>query len=177
MNKLTRSVYIIAEAGVNHNGSLETAFKLVDAAVNAGADAVKFQSFKAENLVTSQAEKADYQQKNQDDGKTQLEMLKSLELSKADQIKLYEYCQTQSINFLSSPFDTESCAFLINQLKLKTIKLGSGELTNAQMLYQLAQADISVIISTGMSTLEEISQALSILAYGYINKKPPSCSL
>ena len=170
------SIYIIAEAGVNHNGSLETAFKLVDAAVSAGADAVKFQSFKAENLVTSEAKKADYQEKNQSDGKTQLQMLKALELSEQEQIKLFDYCQKQSIDFISSPFDPESCSFLINQLELKTIKLGSGELTNAQMLYQLAQADVNIILSTGMSTLEEIAKALSILAFGYINKTPPSSS-
>lgn len=168
------SVYIIAEAGVNHNGCLETALKLVDAAVIAKADAIKFQSFKAENLVTKQAEKAQYQKKNQNDGKTQLEMLKALELSEKAQITLYQYCHQHKIDFLSSPFDPDSCAFLIEQLQLKTIKLGSGELTNAQLLYQLAQADRQVILSTGMSTVEEISQALSLLAYGYNNKLPPS---
>lgn len=170
------SVYIIAEAGVNHNGSLTTAFKLVDAAVNAGVDAIKFQSFKAEKLVTASAKKADYQNRNQDDGKTQLEMLKTLELSESEQKKLFDYCQQQSIDFLSSPFDPQSCTFLIDQLDLKTIKLGSGELTNAQILIQIAQAGVNLILSTGMSSLEEIEQALSILAYGYTNKKVPSSS-
>ena len=168
------SVYIIAEAGVNHNGSLKTALKLVDAAVRAKADAIKFQSFKAEKLVTAQAEKADYQKKNQDDGKTQFAMLKALELSETEQRTLYEYCHSKHIDFLSSPFDPDSCSFLINDLKLDTIKLGSGELTNAQLLYQLAQADRQIILSTGMSTMDEIAQSLSLLAYGFLNKMPPS---
>lgn len=171
-----KPVYIIAEAGVNHNGSLKTAFELVDAAVHAGADAIKFQSFKASKLVTESALKADYQNKNQDDGKTQFEMLKALELSESEQKQLFAYCQKLPIDFLSSPFDPQSCAFLIDQLGLKTIKLGSGELTNAQILIQIAQADVNLILSTGMSTLEEIQQALSILAYGYTNKNEPSSS-
>jgi len=169
-------VYIIAEAGVNHNGSLATAFKLVDAAVKAGADAVKFQSFKAHKLVTATAKKADYQHRNQNDGKSQLEMLKALELSEAEQLQLFHYCQTQAIDFLSSPFDAQSCAFLLHKLGLDTIKLGSGELTNAQLLIQISQAKVKLILSTGMSTLEDIHQALAILAYGYSHSEAPASS-
>lgn len=169
-------VYIIAEAGVNHNGSLERACQMVDVAVKAGADAIKFQSFKADKLVIPMAQKAEYQRRNQADGKTQLQMLKALELSEAQQQQLFNYCQQQHIHFLSSPFDPQSCAFLIKQLALKTIKLGSGELTNAQLLIQLSQAHINVILSTGMSTLEEIRQALSILAYGYTHPAIPRSS-
>lgn len=170
------SVYIIAEAGVNHNGSLKSAIELVDAALDAGADAIKFQSFKADKLVTAQAKKAAYQNSNQNDGKTQLEMLQALELSETDQQTLFAYCQQCSIDFLSSPFDQQSFLFLLQQLGLKKFKIGSGEITNAQLLYQLGQADVDVILSTGMSTMPEIHQALSILAYGYSNKTPPVCS-
>jgi len=170
------SVYIIAEAGVNHNGSLQSAIELVDAALDTGADAIKFQSFKADKLVTARAKKAAYQNNNQNDGKTQLEMLQALELSETAQQTLFDYCQQQSIDFLSSPFDQDSFLFLLQQLGLKKFKIGSGEITNAQLLYQLGQADVDVILSTGMSTMAEIHHALSVLAYGYSNKTPPACS-
>src|SRR3989338_11058889 len=121
------SLYIIAEAGVNHNGNSELAFQLVDVAVDAGADAVKFQTFKAENLVTKKAKKATYQMKTTAAEESQYEMLKKLELSKDLHTKLYNYCKSKKIEFLSTAFDFESLDFLKNELKLKKFKISSGE--------------------------------------------------
>ena len=169
-----RRTYIIAEAGVNHNGSVNTAYQLIDAAISSGADAVKFQTFDPALLASCHAKKANYQIKSAGDTQRQLEMLSSLALPQAVFKELYFYCKKLPINFLSSPFDVKSADFLINQLGLSKIKLGSGELTNAPLLYYVARSNVDVILSTGMSTLSDIEQALSVLAYGYLGGDAPT---
>ena len=163
-------VYIIAEAGVNHNGSLEMAISLIDVAAKAGADAVKFQTFKAENLVSRNAEKADYQKKTTDKDESQFEMIKKLELDLAAHQVLIQHCQKLEIQFLSTPFDLESLSLLVNILDLPLIKIASGEITNAPFLLKIAQFGKPIILSTGMSTLGEVEQALGVLAFGYLHR-------
>ena len=163
MNK----TYIIAEAGVNHNGSLEMAKQLVDAAVEASADAVKFQTFKAEDTVSKDAPKAEYQTKTTGDAETQFEMIKRLELDEAAHKVLVEHCRRCGIQFLSTPFDLESVDLLANTLNLPRLKIPSGEITNAPLLLKAAQTGKPVILSTGMSTLGEVEMALAVLAFGY----------
>ncbi len=162
------SVYIIAEAGVNHNGCLDTALQLVDAAAEAGADAVKFQTFTTERLVRKNAPKAEYQKQATGTGESQYEMLRRLELPRAAHETLFERCSARGIDFLSTPFDEESLDFLTDELRLKTIKLGSGEVTNGPLLLRTARKGVDVILSTGMSTLGEVETALACLAFGYI---------
>ena len=172
--------FIIAEAGVNHNGSMTLARELIDAAVSAGADAVKFQSFVASSLVTPNANKAEYQITNTGTTESQLEMLQKLELSQPQQRELYDYCQRQNIQFLSTPFDLASLEFLTTDLGLETIKIGSGELTNAPFLYEVARSTKKIILSTGMSTIAEISEALGVIAFAMINdlsQSPTSSSI
>lgn len=169
MNEASR-VFVIAEAGVNHNGSVEMAIQLIDAAMEAGADAVKFQTFKAEHLVSQYAEKAGYQKRTTDSGQSQLQMLKELELSDEAHQSLIEHCHRIGIRFMSSPFDLESLELLVNQFDLPLLKLGSGELTNAPLLLAVAQSGRPLILSTGMSTLDEIEEALSVLAFGYLKE-------
>lgn len=166
-----KNSFIIAEAGVNHNGSLDLAFQLVDAAKEAGADAIKFQTFKTEHLVTKDAEQAQYQEKNIGKPSTQYEMLKSLELRYDEFIKLKGYCNEKNIMFLSTPFDLESVDFLIRDLGLNLIKISSGEITNAPYLYKIASYGVEIIISTGMSTVDEIHQSLAFIAYGLSQQK------
>ena len=167
-------VLIIAEAGVNHNGSLETALKLVDVATSAGADFVKFQTFVAESLVTKDAPKANYQIAQTGNGMSQYEMLKSLELSHAEHKVLAAYCIEKNIRFLSTPFDLDSLKFLTDDMGLTCIKIGSGDMTNAPLLLALARQKCRVIMSTGMASLDEIEQALGIMAFGYINEGSPN---
>lgn len=165
-----QNVIIIAEAGVNHNGNLETAKKLVDAAKEAGADYVKFQTFKAEKLVSKSAAKADYQVKNTGDKEgTQFEMLKKLELSAEDHFELLEYCKCKNIQFFSTAFDEESLDFL-HKLGLPLFKVPSGEITNLPYLQKMAGFGKPVILSTGMSTLQEIEDALEILTSAGLSK-------
>ncbi|WP_338576932.1 N-acetylneuraminate synthase [Brevundimonas olei] len=159
---------IIAEAGVNHNGDLDLAIALVDAAADAGADVVKFQTFDATKLVTRQAPTAAYQKRNFDAGDTQLKMLQALELSEADHRILSDRCDARGIEFLSTPFDIESARFLVNSLGVKRIKVGSGELTNAPMLLALTRLGLPMILSTGMARLAEVEEALSVIAFGMI---------
>ncbi len=162
-----KRTYIIAEAGVNHNGSLDLAKKLVAAAADAGADAVKFQTFKAENLVSINAQQAEYQIANTGKKETQFAMLKSLELKHEHHFEIEQYCKKKEITFLSTPFDSESLAFLIENFDMPFIKIGSGEVTNAPFLLEIAQTGKPVVLSTGMSNLEEVREALSVLAFGY----------
>jgi N-acetylneuraminate synthase len=157
---------IIAEAGVNHNGSLDTAHQLVDAAADAGADVVKFQTFRADKLVTRHANKAVYQQRLTDGEQSQFDMLKALELSESAHRELQQHCVERGIEFMSSPFDAESLDFLV-ALGVKRIKLGSGELTNAPLLLEAARTGLPMILSTGMSTLADVEAALGVLAFGY----------
>ena len=160
--------YVIAEAGVNHDGSLEDALRLVDAAADAGADCVKFQTFRADALAAPSAEMAAYQKKGAHAGQTQRAMLERLELSHAAHVSLVERATARKIEFLSTPFDPPSLAFLTEVLGLKRIKVGSGDLTNAPLLLDIARAGRSVILSTGMATLSEVEEALSVLAFGYL---------
>ena len=150
---------IIAEAGVNHNGSLDTAMKMVDAAVEAGADYIKFQTFQTEALVTALCEAADYQKANAG-AESQEQMLKSLELGYDDFRKLNDYCRQKGIGFLSTAFDEESIDFIAS-LRPDFMKVPSGELTNLPFLRKMADTGIPVIISTGMATPEEIVKALA----------------
>lgn len=154
--------YIIAEAGVNHNGSEDMAFALVDAAVAASADAVKFQTFKAEKLVTRQARKAAYQQVQTGEG-DQFAMLKALELSDAAHRRLAAYCAEMGIEFLSTPFDEESADFLVG-LGCRRLKIPSGELTNAPFLRYLAAKGLPLILSTGMADLREVAEAVALIS-------------
>jgi N-acetylneuraminate synthase len=162
------SVYFIAEAGVNHNGDIGQALALIDAAKGAGADAVKFQSFNANLLVTADAPKAAYQKKTAGAEESQIDMLRRLQLDEDDQRLLYRHCQDRDIDFLSSPFDHESLRFLVEQLGLQTIKVPSGEITNGPLLLEIAARQCTVILSTGASTLDEVGAALSVLAFGYL---------
>ncbi|MBR1257984.1 N-acetylneuraminate synthase [Bradyrhizobium sp. AUGA SZCCT0240] len=157
---------IIAEAGVNHSGSLEAALTLVDVAADAGADIVKFQTFNANSLAGRTARKADYQQRTTDAGESQRTMLQRLELPQSAHHPLIARAKARGIEFLSTPFDPMSLEFLLS-LKLPRIKIGSGDLTNAPLLHQLARAGATVILSTGMATLGEVEEALGVLAHGY----------
>ncbi|ACO03060.1 MAG TPA: N-acetylneuraminate synthase [Persephonella sp.] len=163
-------VFIIAEAGVNHNGSIDLAKKLIDIAVDSGADAVKFQTFKAENLVNLYAEMAEYQKKNLGKTKSQLDMLKELELSFNDFEELKSYCDKRGITFLSTPFDIESARFL-KELGLDIFKIGSGEITNYPLLKEIGSYRKKVILSTGMADLGEIEDALDVLIENGTEKK------
>ncbi|MFD2229733.1 N-acetylneuraminate synthase [Alkalimarinus sediminis] len=163
------TVKIIAEAGVNHNGSKELAFKLIDAAYEANVDFVKFQTFKAKNLVTKDAKQADYQARNTGVAESQLDMLSRLELDYDVHHELVSYCNELGVEFLSTAFDQESLDFLVDDLKLKILKIPSGELTNAPFVLRHAQTGCDLIVSTGMATLAEIEAALSVIAFGLIN--------
>jgi len=153
------SVFIIAEAGVNHNGSIKLAKNLIDIASDSGADAVKFQTFKAENLVSKNASKADYQKETTDESESHFDMIKKLELDLNAHQELLAYCQKKKINFLSSPFDHDSIN-LLNELGLKIFKIPSGEITNLLYLRHVGSLNKQVILSTGMSNLSEIEDAL-----------------
>ncbi len=160
---MMKKVLIIAEAGVNHNGSLKLAKQLIDVAAAAGVDIVKFQTFRAENLVSKQAVQADYQKRNLGSSdQSQFSMLKKLELSQADHQILFEYCREKGVSFLSTAFDFESIDFLAT-LKPDLWKIPSGEITNYPYLKRIAQFRKPVILSTGMSTLGEITAAMNVL--------------
>jgi len=154
--------FIIAEAGVNHNGSLDTAIHLVDSAVVAGATAVKFQTFRAEKVIAANALKADYQKETTGAAGSQLEMVRKLELNEAAHEKLFRYCKDKGILFLSSPFDLESIDLLV-RLGLTTFKIPSGEITNLPYLRKLGVLNRQIILSTGMADLSEIEDALDVL--------------
>jgi len=157
----TSKVFIIAEAGVNHNGDIRLAHKLVDAAKEAGADAVKFQTFKAENVVSKLADKAEYQKETTNSKESQYEMIKKLELSFEDFVKIKDYCDKKDIIFLSTPFDYESVGFLESLVPL--YKIGSGEITNLPFLEYVAKKGKPMILSTGMSTLGEVEEAVKTI--------------
>ncbi|WFN35004.1 N-acetylneuraminate synthase [Methanogenium sp. S4BF] len=154
--------FIIAEAGVNHNGDVALAKKLIDAAFEAGADAVKFQTFKAENIVTPTAEKAEYQKMRTGTSESQYEMIKKLELSEADFWDLSEYAKNAGILFLSTPFDEESVD-LLDEIGVPAFKIPSGEITNFPLLKKIAQKSIPIILSTGMATLGEVEESVNYL--------------
>jgi N,N'-diacetyllegionaminate synthase len=154
--------FIIAEAGINHNGDLELAKRLVDVAVEAKADAVKFQTFKAERLVTQTAPKAAYQQRSTGPLESQFQMLKRLELSEQAHRDLFQYCLSRKISFLSTPFDEDSADFL-NELGVTAFKISSGDITNLLLLEHVARKQKPMIVSTGMSTLEEVRTAVNVM--------------
>lgn len=161
------ATFIIAEAGVNHNGSLDMGRRLIDVAAAAGADAVKFQTFRAEHVVSRHAPKAEYQAHATGKTESQLEMIRKLELSAADHEVLIAHARTRGIAFLSTPFDLPSLQLLTARFGLKTIKIPSGEITNAPFLLEIARAARRVVLSTGMSTLSEVEAALGVLAFGF----------
>jgi len=156
------SVFIIAEAGVNHNGSIELAKKLIDVASEAGVDAVKFQTFKTENLVSINAQKATYQKETTDANESQFDMIKKLELDTDTHHELIAYCKSKNIMFLSTPFDLDSVD-LLNELTLPIFKIPSGEITNLPYLRKIGGLNKKVILSTGMADIGEIEDALDIL--------------
>lgn len=154
--------FIIAEAGVNHNGSLELALKLVDAAKASGADAVKFQTFRADLLATRSAHKAAYQERTVSKSESQFEMLQRLQLDAEAHRRILEHCRQLGMEFLSSPFDADS-ADLLDSLGVKTFKIPSGEITNIPFLEHLARKGKPLILSTGMSTLGEVEAAVNVI--------------
>ena len=155
-------VFIIAEAGVNHNGSLELAKKLIDVAVESGADAVKFQTFKADKLVSKTAQKADYQKQTTSNDETQYDMIKKLELDENAHRVLISYCKDKEIMFLSTPFDHDSIDLLIS-FEMPIFKIPSGEITNLPYLRHIGSLGKEVILSTGMANLNEVQDALEVL--------------
>ncbi len=155
-------IFIIAEAGVNHNGSIELAKRLIDAAADAGADAVKFQTFVAEEVVSIDAPKAEYQKETTDASESQYDMIKKLELSKKDHQELIEYAKYKDIIFISTPFDERSVDLLV-ELEVPLIKISSGEITNHPFLKYAAKKGLPIVLSTGMSTLEEVGEAVSVI--------------
>jgi len=163
-------VYIIAEAGVNHNGSLKMACELIEQAAVAGANAVKFQSFIAAEVISSSTPKAPYQLHLTPAGESQLEMVAKLQLDEFQHRELRQHCQNRGIDFISTPFDFTSADMLVNKLGLTRVKVASGEITNAPLLLQLARYGVGIILSTGMSSLGEVEAALSVLAFGYCEK-------
>ena len=169
---MKKKVIVIAEAGVNHNGDIKLAKRLIDEAKKAGADYVKFQTFKAKNIVSKWAKKADYQIKNMkaDSFDTQYEMLKKLELSEDNHIELINYSKNKGINFFSTAFDVESINYL-DMLGFEFFKIPSGEITNYPYLRAIGQKKKPVILSTGMAKMKEIQQAINVLTKFGVGKK------
>jgi len=168
----TDKVYIIAEAGVNHNGDRALAFALVDAAADAGADAVKFQTFDASKLASSKVAKAAYQKKSTDEAESQLSMLKKLELPREWHAELQSHARRRGIDFLSTAFDIDSLDFL-SALGMPLFKVPSGELTNGPLLWRFARTGKKLVLSTGMATLAEVEQALAIVAHALAFTEEP----
>ena len=170
-------VKIIAEAGVNHNGDIGLAKELVAAGAEAGVDIVKFQTFKAENLVTKKAEKAQYQKDNCGADESQYEMLKKLELDEKMHFEIIECCKKHKVEFLSTAFDEESLTFLTTEAQLSVLKLPSGEITNGPFIHSHAKIGADLIVSTGMANLGEIEAALAVIAHGYCQPNEPIKSI
>jgi N-acetylneuraminate synthase len=166
-------VYVIAEAGVNHNGQRDMAFALVDAAAEAGADAVKFQTFDARKLASKSAPKAAYQKSGTDAAESQLAMLKKLELPRDWHLDLQVHAHQKGIEFLSTAFDLESLAFLV-ELGIPRFKIPSGELINGPLLWQFARTRRPLVLSTGMATLSEVEQGLAIVAHALNAEAEPT---
>lgn len=160
------ATFIIAEAGVNHNGSQDMAKRLIDIAAEAGVDAVKFQTFRADHVVSRHAPKAEYQTRTTDKAESQIEMIRKLEFTETDHEMLIAHAKIRGIAFLSTPFDLPSLQMLTGRFGMETIKIPSGEITNAPFLLEIARLAKQVILSTGMSTLAEVEAALGVLAFG-----------
>jgi N-acetylneuraminate synthase len=167
------SVYVIAEAGVNHNGDKDRAFALVDIAADAGADAVKFQTFDARKLALASAPKAGYQKRTTDQAESQLDMLKKLELPREWHGELMAHAAKRGIDFLSTAFDNESLDFLAG-LQIPLFKIPSGELTNGPLLWKFARTGRPLVLSTGMATLSEVEQGLAIIAHAKEHEREPA---
>lgn len=167
---MKKNIFVIAEAGVNHNGSIEVAKRLVDVAVESGADAVKFQTFKADKLVSKGAQKADYQKQTTSAEESQYEMIKKLELDENAHRELIRYCKEKQIMFLSTPFDHGSID-LLNSFGMPIFKIPSGEITNLPYLRHIGSLGKDVILSTGMSDLGEIEDALDVLTQSGVAKE------
>lgn len=164
---MTPNLYIIAEAGVNHNGSLNRALEMVDVAAGAGADAIKFQTFSADKLARKDAQLAEYQKLSEDDDRSQWDLLKGLELSHSDFLAIKQKCDQRGIEFLSTGFDIDELLFLVDELAVPMIKIASGDLTFAPMLFRAGASGLPTILSTGMANLDEIRTALEFIAVGY----------
>ncbi len=164
---------IIAEAGVNHNGDLNMALELVDKAAEVGADFVKFQTFKATELASVSAKKANYQTRTTDAAESQLSMLQRLELTLEDHQAIMARCDEKGVRFLSTPFDLDSLSLLTDTFALPEIKLGSGELTNAPLLLAAGRKGVRIILSTGMGSLSEVEEALGVLAFAMCREGQP----
>ena len=169
----TRTI-VIAEAGVNHNGDAKLALELIDRAAEAGADYVKFQTFKATEVASAIAAKADYQKRHTLAEETQLDMLARLELSYESHHALVERCRARRVGFLSTAVETESLRFLAEVLRLDTIKVGSGELTNAPVLLAAARSGARLLLSTGTGSLAEVEEALGVIAFGLLREGEPA---
>jgi N-acetylneuraminate synthase len=161
------TTYVIAEAGVNHNGSLELALRLIDTAAEAGADAVKFQTFRGTEVISRHAPKANYQKQTTGEGESQLAMVQKLELDADAHHRLVRHCVERGVQFLSTPFDVPSVGLLVS-LGVPRLKIPSGEITNPVLLRAIAATGLPVIVSTGMSTLGEVESALGIIASAYV---------
>jgi N-acetylneuraminate synthase len=161
--------YIVAEAGVNHNGDVNMAKQLIDVAASAGADAVKFQTFRTEHVISRGAPKAEYQTRTTDPSESQLDMVRKLELGEAEHETLIAHATQKGIAFLSTPFDVPSLHLLCGRFGLQTIKVPSGEITNAPFLLTVARAAPRLIVSTGMSTISDVGTALGVLAFGFLS--------
>jgi N-acetylneuraminate synthase len=174
MPEVTR-VFVVAEAGVNHNGSVEFALDLVDAAARAGADAVKFQTFRADALASPLAPKAGYQERTTGGAESQRDMLRKLELDERAHRTLKDRCRARGVTFLSTPFDLDSLALLVrDHLDVPMIKIGSGDLTNGPLIHAAARTGKPLILSTGMATVEEIESALGLLAWTVLGERDPA---
>ena len=170
------NTFIIAEAGVNHNGSIDRALEMVKAAADAGANAIKFQSFTASSLVTKNVEKADYQKLNFKKSEKQYNMIKRLELTPKMHEQIIKECFKQKVEFISTPFDIESLRMLVFDFGIKKIKISSGDITNAPFLVNVGYMANEIILSTGMSDLDEIKNALKALSFGIMNLPFEACN-
>jgi N-acetylneuraminate synthase len=169
---MSTHTFIIAEAGVNHDGSTDDALRLVDAAADAGADAVKFQTFKAEAVISRGAAKAAYQERTTNAAESQLEMVRKLELSHAAHVRVAAHCRARGIEFMSTPFDMDSARFLAAEMGVARLKIPSGEITNLPFLAELARLGLPLIMSSGASTLQDIRTALGALSVGFAGTEP-----
>lgn len=164
---------IIAEVGVNHNGDINLAIELIDRAVYCGADYVKFQCFSSSALVTPHARKAPYQEKGNGQNESQFEMLSRLELTEKNHLQIVQHCKARNIEYLASAFNERAIDFLSKQLGQKKLKIGSGELTNGPLLLKAARSGMEIFLSTGMSFLSEVEEAISVIAFGMTQQREP----
>lgn len=171
----THKTLVIAEIGINHNGNVDTAKKLIEQAVIAGADAVKFQTFQTDCLVTEEAPLAEYQKSAGINLRNQSEMLRTLELSRESHIELAQFSRKVGTEFMSTAFDSESLEFLVSTLNIERLKVASGEITNGPFLYNHGQRRLPLLLSTGMASLEEVDEALTVIGFGLVGTNVSTC--